>query len=111
MRIFELFIRLFNLEIRRVEGNSMAPAFMPGDKVLLKRRTSDLQPLHIGEIVMINREGEELLKRIVRYEIGGHTGQGMVTVEGDNKEESIDSRHWGAIPSRFVIAKVITKLN
>jgi type IV secretory pathway protease TraF len=35
----------------------------------------------------------------------------MVSVEGDNKEESIDSRHWGAIPSRFVKARVIRKLN
>ena len=107
MRIFALFLRLFNLEIRQVEGNSMVPNFNPGDKVLLKRRTSDLQPLHVGEVVMINREGEELLKRIVRYEIGGHTGQGMITVEGDNKDASIDSRHWGAVPSRLVKAKVL----
>ena len=110
MRIFALFLRLLSLEIRKVEGNSMLPTFSPGDRVLLKLRTSDLQPLHVGEVVMINREGEELLKRIVRYEIGGHTGQGMITVEGDNKEESIDSRHWGAVPSRLVVAKVIRKL-
>jgi len=51
-----------------------------------------------------------MLKRISRYEIGGHTGVGMVSVEGDNKAESIDSRHWGAVPSRFVKAKVIRKL-
>jgi len=103
-------MRIFGFEIVQVQGNSMLPAFADGDRILIKNRTSDLQPIHQGEVVMIEREGELMLKRIVRYEIGGHTGQGMVTVEGDNKEESIDSRHWGAVPSRFVKAKVIRKL-
>ena len=103
-------MRIFGFEIVQVQGNSMLPAFADGDRILIKNRTSDLQPIHQGEVVMIEREGELMLKRIVRYEIGGHTGQGMVTVEGDNKDESIDSRHWGAVPSRFVKAKVIRKL-
>ena len=85
----------------------MLPAYAPGDRILIKYRTSDLSPIHVGEVVLLEREGELLLKRVSRYEIGGHTGQGMVTVEGDNKADSIDSRHWGAIPSRFIKAKVI----
>jgi signal peptidase I len=104
-------MRIFGFEIVQVEGNSMLPAYTPGDRILIKHRSSDLQPIHQGEVVLIEREGQLMLKRIVRYEIGGHTGQGMVSVEGDNKEESIDSRHWGAIPSRFVKARVIRKLN
>lgn len=103
-------MRIFGFEILQVKGNSMAPAFKDGDRVLVKQRTSDLQPIHVGEVVMIEREGELLLKRVSRYEIGNHTGVGMVSVEGDNKEESIDSRHWGAIPSRFIKAKVIRKI-
>jgi phage repressor protein C with HTH and peptisase S24 domain len=102
-------MRIFGFEVLKVSGNSMLPTYAPGDKVLVKYRNSDLQPIHTGEVVLIEREGELMLKRIIRYEIGGHTGQGMVTVEGDNKDESIDSRHWGAIPSRFVKAKVIRK--
>ena len=104
-------MRIFGFEVVRVSGNSMKPTFTDGDRVLIKHRSSDLQPIHTGEVFMIEREGELMLKRIVRYEIGGHTGKGMVTVEGDNKEESIDSRHWGAIPSRFVKARVIKKLS
>ena len=88
----------------------MLPSFAAGDRILIKHRTSDLQPIHVGEVVLIEREGELLLKRVVHYEIGGHTGVGMISVEGDNKEESIDSRHWGAVPSRFVKAKVLRKL-
>ena len=103
-------MRIFGFEVVKVSGNSMLPTFAPGDRVLVKHRGSDMQPIYTGDVVLIEREGELMLKRIVRYEIGGHTGQGMVTVEGDNKEESIDSRHWGAIPSRFVKAKVIRKL-
>ena len=103
-------MRIFGFEIVQVMGNSMLPTFADGDRILIKYRTSDLQPIHQGDVVMIEREGETMLKRIVRYEIGGHTGQGMVTVEGDKKEESIDSRHWGAIPSRFVKARVIRKI-
>ena len=103
-------MRIFGFEIVQVQGNSMLPAFAEGERVLIKYRTSDLQPIHVGEVVMIEREGELMLKRISRYEIGGHTGVGMVSVEGDNKAESIDSRHWGAVPSRFVKAKVIRKL-
>ena len=103
-------MRLFGFEIVRVAGNSMLPAYADGDRVLIKYRSSDLQPVHVGEVVMIEREGELMIKRITRYEIGSHTGVGMISVEGDNKEESIDSRHWGAVPSRFVKAKVIRKL-
>lgn len=103
-------MRIFGFEIVQVSGDSMAPAFNEGDRILIKYRSSDLQPIHVGEVVMIEREGELMLKRVSRYEIGGHTGVGMVSVEGDNKEVSIDSRHWGAVPSRFVKAKVIRKL-
>jgi signal peptidase I len=103
-------MRLFGFEIVRVEGDSMLPAYANGDRILIKYRTSDLQPVHIGEVVLIEREGELMLKRVTRYEIGSHTGVGMISVEGDNKEESIDSRHWGAVPSRFVKAKVLKKL-
>ncbi len=103
-------MRLFGFEIVRVAGNSMLPAYADGDRILIKFRSSDLQPVHVGEVVMIEREGELMIKRITRYEIGSHTGVGMISVEGDNKEESIDSRHWGAIPSRFVKAKVLKKL-
>ena len=103
-------MRLFGFEIVRVAGNSMLPAYADGDRILIKYRSSDLQPVHVGEVVMIEREGDLMMKRITRYEIGSHTGVGMITVEGDNKEESIDSRHWGAIPSRFVKAKVLKKL-
>jgi signal peptidase I len=103
-------MRLFGFEIVRVAGNSMLPAYADGDRILIKYRTSDLQPVHVGEVVMIEREGELMIKRITRYEIGSHTGVGMISVEGDNKDESIDSRHWGAIPSRFVKAKVLKKL-
>jgi signal peptidase I len=103
-------MRIFGFEIVRVSGNSMLPAYADGDRILIKYRSSDLQPVHVGEVVMIEREGELMIKRITRYEIGSHTGIGMITVEGDNKEESIDSRHWGAIPSRFVKAKVLFRL-
>jgi signal peptidase I len=103
-------MRLFGFEIVRVEGNSMLPAYSNGDRILIKYRTSDLQPVHVGEVVLIEREGELMLKRVTRYEIGSHTGVGMISVEGDNKDESIDSRHWGAVPSRFVKAKVLKKL-
>jgi signal peptidase I len=103
-------MRIFGFEIVRVAGNSMLPAYADGDRILIKYRTSDLQPVHVGEVVMIEREGELIIKRITRYEIGSHTGVGMISVEGDNKDESIDSRHWGAIPSRFVKAKVLKKL-
>jgi signal peptidase I len=103
-------MRIFGFEIVRVSGNSMLPAYADGDRILIKYRSSDLQPVHVGEVVMIEREGELMIKRITRYEIGSHTGVGMITVAGDNKEESIDSRHWGAIPSRFVKAKVLFRL-
>ena len=103
-------MRLFGFEIVRVAGNSMLPAYADGDRILIKYRSSDLQPVHVGEVVMIEREGELMIKRITRYEIGSHTGVGMITVEGDNKDESIDSRSWGAIPSRFVKAKVLFRL-
>ena len=57
-------MRIFGFEILKVSGNSMLPTYAPGDKVLIKYRTSDLQPIHTGEVVVIEREGDRKSTRL-----------------------------------------------
>ncbi len=55
----------------------------------------------VGDIVVIKYQGQELVKRIKKVE-----GK-QVFVEGDNIQESTDSRHFGPINKNQILGKVI----
>jgi phage repressor protein C with HTH and peptisase S24 domain len=71
--------------IRRIVGQSMQPSFSPGTLVL------GLKGLHprIGSVVIVEREGTEMIKRVAR--VGG---KGYYLL-GDNPDKSTDSRAYG----------------
>lgn len=77
----------------------MNPTLREGQKVIAVR----FLPSKSGDLVVLKdpRDGRLLLKRIteVRKEV--------LFVEGDNKKESTDSRHFGWIPKKSVIGTVI----
>ena len=80
----------------------MAPTFVPGDWLLVMWGGS----YNAGRAVLVERENQPgvfLIKRVVRLEGDKYW------VEGDNKEESTDSRHWGAIDHREIVASVILR--
>ncbi len=55
----------------------------------------------VGEIIVINFNGRDQVKRVIK--IAGD----QIFVEGDNKLESTDSRHFGPITKENIIGKVV----
>lgn len=83
-----------------VSGSSMDPTLKNGDYVIAYQ--SDFK---VGDIVVINSSGicnsSRIIKRITAID-----GE-MVFVEGDNKENSYDSRNFGWIDKKLIIGTVI----
>lgn len=83
--------------VRQVEGNSMAPTLEAG-QLVIGRRTNDLRP---GDIVIVSHDGIEKIKRIERQ-------QGdLIYLLGDNATASTDSRDFGWVQAKAIVAKVV----
>jgi signal peptidase I len=54
-----------NFRLARVVGHSMEPAFQPGHSLLVLRTWRWFSPLHPGDIVVFQKDGQELVKRVV----------------------------------------------
>ena len=88
-----------------VAGDSMRPTLADGDW-LLCRRASARRGVHEGDVVVLerpDRPGLLVVKRVVRREPVGWW------VEGDNAAASDDSRVFGAVPDRYVVARVTAR--
>jgi type IV secretory pathway protease TraF len=76
----------------------MVPVLPPGTLVVGTGLFRKLKP---GQVVVINHDGREKIKRIDQVE-----GE-RIFVLGDHPETSTDSRHFGWVGQHLVIAKVI----
>ena len=94
----------------------MAPTYNEGDWLLFRliraapTKSNSLNKL-IGKVVLIRRESKAgsdffQVKRVMRIE-AGEIHKAKFWVEGDNKENSTDSRSWGALDSSEIIGKLI----
>lgn len=86
-----------------VEGTSMAPTLLPGDRLLIVRAPRWWR-VSVGAVVAVpdpRLAGRTLLKRVAG--VGGST----VTVAGDNPAASTDSRHFGPLPRQSVVGPVL----
>lgn len=86
------------LFLRRVVGRSMAPKLAPGQLIVA---TGLFGQLHPGQVVIIRHDHKEKIKRIERIE------DDKVFVIGDNLEASTDSRQFGWLDKRQIIARVL----
>jgi phage repressor protein C with HTH and peptisase S24 domain len=77
----------------------MSPTLWPGQLVVGVTFFRSLTP---GNIVIVEHEGLEKIKRIKSIQ------ESKLFVEGDNKDFSTDSRHFGLINRTQVLAKVLT---
>jgi len=84
-----------------VNGNSMSPTLKDGQDVLSVNWFVNPK---VGDIVVIKIEDKEIVKRIQSI----HDRE--VFVEGDNKEESTDSRYFGPISRDQIKGKVVYRL-
>jgi len=96
--------RLLEYFLRRVtvEGSSMEPTYLPGERLTALRRW---RPIRIGDVVVVRdpRDASRwLLKRCV-----GRDGS-LVDLRGDNVGASTDSRDFGLVPTRNVAYIVLS---
>lgn len=109
------------LLVVRVRGTSMEPTLHPDDRALAVRVRPARQPRR-GEVVVCRRPellggGRLLVKRVAAVagdplpdgRPGDRVPTGRVYVLGDNKM-STDSRHFGTLPQRDVVARVLVRL-
>ena len=122
-------VRLYRVLLVFVQciGPSMMPTFNPsGDIVLLDRFSPRfLNKLERGDVVVARSPTavrQTICKRIRategdRVRTGGPFRETIVTIpkghiwlEGDNPNNSTDSRHYGPIPAALVLGRVVLKL-
>lgn len=84
--------------LRRVVGASMLPTFRQGEIVV---GSTNVEQLQVGDVVMVEHEGLEKIKRVA------DTRPGEVFLLGDNPSASSDSRSFGWLSDKSVKAKII----
>ena len=85
------------------EGKSMNPTLKDGEVVLVDREAE----IKVGDIVVAKHPIEqtsEIVKRVARINEHGH-----YFLVGDNLDDSIDSRHFGAITEEYIKGKVVAR--
>ena len=85
------------LDVVEVRGGSMAPALLPGDRLLVESRSYLRRIPRPGEVVLAPdpRQGDrELIKRVAAVDEAGDAAD----LRGDAPEASTDSRDFGAVP-------------
>ena len=84
------------LDVVEVRGGSMAPALLPGDRLLVESRSYLSRAPRPGEVVLAAdpRKGDrELIKRVAAIDDAGAAAD----LRGDAPDESTDSREFGAV--------------
>jgi len=83
-----------------VAGDSMLPAFRPGDRVVAVR----IRRVRIGDVVAVPdpRDSERLLVKRIRS-----LTRSTAELRGDNEAESTDSRVFGPVPLSTLTGRVV----
>jgi nickel-type superoxide dismutase maturation protease len=96
--------RLRSRRLVVVDG-SMLPTLRPGDRLLVDAAPLRAAPPGVGEIVALS--DPEAPSRILIKRVAGHDGPaGTVSVLGDARESSRDSRAFGPVPLRLLLGVV-----
>lgn len=118
-----LFLSLAFLGLSRVftrlevEGESMTPTYMPGQRLVVNRLTLVLRPPRVGEAVVVRQPGSNGrldLKRVSagpgeEVEIKGARRSLAADewfVTGDNAAQSTDGRHLGPVRRRDIVGTI-----
>jgi nickel-type superoxide dismutase maturation protease len=91
-----------------VDGVSMAPALLPGDRLLVESVTLRWRPPRVGQIVLApdpRAPQRELVKRVAEHD----PVTDLVELRGDAPESSTDSRAFGAVPRAMIRWRVAAR--
>jgi len=88
----------------KVIGHSMGPVIKNEEIVLVSNLIYWFKKPQIGDIVAFRDGGKILIKRVKNI------SKGKYFLEGDNKQDSLDSREFGLISKQEILGKVIYKL-
>lgn len=96
----------------RIHGRSMSPALLPGERVLFDRLAFARDRPRVGDVALLQRPGRPALRLVKRITgvpgdiAGGRTlERGEYWVEGDNVGASTDSRAFGPVRRRHLLAR------
>lgn len=84
-----------------VTGLSMAPALLPGDRLLVLRT----RRMRVGDTVVVRDPRDPSLEVVKRVTALGPDG--ALTLRGDHAAASTDSRTYGPVPRALVIGRAI----
>jgi nickel-type superoxide dismutase maturation protease len=96
------------LDVVEVQGGSMAPTLLPGEWLIVERRTYAQRSPHVGEIVLAADPREptrELIKRVASLDPIART----LELGGDAPAASTDSRAFGAVLIADVQWRVVAR--
>ncbi len=84
----------------------MEPGIHEGQYVIVNRWAYLLRGPSEGDVVVLRHpeEGRALVKRIAEVRSDGYI------VMGDNEEYSVDSRHFGPVPRRLIVGRVLFRV-
>lgn len=92
---------MFPFSRYKVYGHSMLPALKFGQDILCFNWAYLFSQPKVGDVVVINHQGREIVKRVQMSSDRG------TFVLGDNHNESMDSRNFGPVKNRDILGKVI----
>lgn len=96
------------LDVVEVQGGSMAPTLLPGEWLVVERRTFARRAPRVGEIVLAADPREpdrELIKRVAAVDLQA----GTIDLHGDAPDASTDSRAFGALRLEDVRWRVVAR--
>lgn len=91
----------------RILGHSMVPSLLPGDEILVSNLPYLFRKPQVNDIVVLEHPGKNkrFVKRITKIQ------KDMYLFEGDNTNDSYDSRSFGMKSRKVIKGKMIIKLN
>ncbi|OQR66972.1 mitochondrial inner membrane protease subunit 1-like [Tropilaelaps mercedesae] len=114
---------LYGIEVRYCTGPSMEPTIQNEDIIVVEKITRHLDSFRRGDIVVcisptdpksaqckriLGLPGDILEGPGYGYQV---VPQGSVWLQGDNFEDSTDSRSYGAVPKGLIVGRAFFKLN
>ncbi|HVF29873.1 MAG TPA: nickel-type superoxide dismutase maturation protease [Pyrinomonadaceae bacterium] len=86
------------------EGTSMNPTLRDGEVVLVDREAK----IDVGDVVVAKHpieQNSEVVKRVSKINERGH-----YYLVGDNLDDSVDSRDYGAVTREYIKGKVVARM-